>query len=157
MTVGRHAPLIYFDANPLIYAFEADAEVAQPVQTLLKALADKPGAAVTSEIVLAELLAPISRPAAKPPNIRRQIYFNLLIWSGLFDLRPVSREILIDTADLRQFARLKIPDAIHLVTAFKAGCRFFLSNDDDTRQTPRELTRVRPDAKGVQTILDQIG
>ena len=152
----RHRPLVYFDANPLMYAFESRPELSDPIRPLIQALRAKPGAAVTSELVLAELLAPIKRPGAKPQNVRRRIYFDLLIWSRIFDLRPITRDILIETADLRRFIKLKLSDAIHMVTAIQAGCTFFLSNDDDTCRTPEGLRHVKPDAEGVQMILGQI-
>jgi hypothetical protein len=34
----RHPPLVYFDANPLMYAFESSPEVSAPIQALLEAL-----------------------------------------------------------------------------------------------------------------------
>jgi predicted nucleic acid-binding protein len=111
---------------------------------------------VTSEIVLAELLAPVSRVGAKPPNVRRRIYFGLLIHGRFFDLRPVTRGILIETADLRQVVNLKLPDAIHMVTAIQARCPFFLSNDRDTRRTPEGMMRVKPDRTGIEGIMNQI-
>lgn len=92
--------------------------------------------AVISELTLAELLPPKwtngGRPVA-PSTAERRFYLNLIVWSGFFDLRPVSRTILIETADVRKHARVKLSDAIHIVTAMKARCAYFMSGDRSTR------------------------
>ena len=150
------APLIYFDANAFMYGFEGAPTVAEPVQALLAELQRRPGCGVTSELVLAELLAPVEREGALPVEIRRTLYLNLLVAGRMFSLRPVTRDILIETASLRRSIRLKLPDAVHMVTAVQAGCRFFLSNDRDVRQTPPSLRAVKPDAAGVTTILAEL-
>ena len=139
-----------------MYGFEGSPAVAEPVQTLLMELRARPGCGVTSELVLAELLAPVERQGALPVDVRRTLYLDLLVNGRIFSLRPVTRDILIDTARLRQGIRLKLPDAIHVVTAVQAGCRFFLSNDRDARQTPSGLTPVKPNAAGVRTILAEL-
>jgi predicted nucleic acid-binding protein len=62
--------------------------------------------------------------------VQRRNYLNLILWSRIFDLRPVSREILIETAEYRRGTPIpKLPDAIHVVTAIRAGCRTILSAD----------------------------
>jgi predicted nucleic acid-binding protein len=70
----------------------------------------------------------------------------------LFDLRPITREILLQTADLRSVSKVKLPDAIHIVTAIHAGCAYFLSNDNGVR-TPSGMSRIRADRSGVDNIL----
>jgi predicted nucleic acid-binding protein len=124
---------IYVDANPFIYAVEGNEAVAGPVSQFFERLRKQPGTAVTSELTLAEVL-----PKARPPE-RRRMYFDLIVWSTIFELRPVTREILVETADYRRVTATampdgrmvipKLPDAIHVVTAIRAGCRYFLSTD----------------------------
>jgi predicted nucleic acid-binding protein len=145
-------PLIYFDTNALITGFESPIEAAKPVQDLLLRLRDAPGAALTSELTIAELLAPVARPGALAAPLKKRLYLNLLVWSQLFDLRPITREILLETADLRSVSKVKLPDAIHVVTAIHGGCAFFLSNDNGVR-TPSSMTRIRPDRAGIDMIL----
>jgi hypothetical protein len=76
--------------------------------------------AVTSELTLAEVL-----PKANP--IRRRNYLELILWSGLFNLYSVTRDVLMDTADYRKIAAvcgrmlsfdraLKLPDGICRLT-----------------------------------------
>ena len=124
-------PLVYVDANPIAYLFEGPQELAAALKELFAIFRRTPGIAVTSELTLAEVL-----PKRKTPD---REFFNLMIWSNIFDLRPITRQILIDTAKYRRAAVIKqpdgsdrmpkLPDAIHVVTAVQAGCTMFLSSD----------------------------
>lgn len=116
MTEESTTPIVYVDANPFIYFIDGDENIARRLKPFFEFLSERPGFAVTSELTLAEVLAK-ARPEA------RRNYFNLILWSNLFLLRPVTREILIDTADYRRAsqrerpdgttATVKLPDAIH--------------------------------------------
>src|ERR1700730_7597616 len=107
---------VYVDANPFIYFIDGEEAVASRLRPFFELLKGKPGLAMTSELTLAEVLAK-ARPDA------RRNYFNLIVWSNLFKLQPVTRDILIDTADYRRVsqtprpdgtkATVKLPDAIH--------------------------------------------
>ncbi|WOJ88612.1 PIN domain-containing protein [Methylocapsa polymorpha] len=148
--------LVYLDTNVFILGFEFGGVEAQPVHQLLTALKEVPKAIVTSELTLAELLAPPKRENDFPFARKAELYGNLLIWSGLIDLWPVSRQVLIGTAVLRQNWLCKLPDAIHMVSALHAGCAFFMSNDRDMNQSPHGIKRILPDQPGVATILDAL-
>lgn len=146
-------PRIYLDTNVFIRAFESPEVEAEPVKRLFEALRLDEKCAVTSELTLAEVLA----PSKKGPelHIKRRFYLNLIIWSGFMDLQPVSRSILLETADLRKVASHKLPDAIHLVTAIQAGCSFFMSDDKGVK-TPAPMRKILPDQSGVATIMDAL-
>lgn len=147
-------PLVYMDANAFIAGFELPLEQAKPIQDLIEALRGKPRMAVTSELTLAELLAPVSREKAMPLPIKRRLYLSLLVWSHLIDLQPVTRDVLIETADLRHVTpKQRLPDAIHLVTAIQSGCRYFLTGDKRIKP-PNGMTLVVPDRGGVDLILN---
>ena len=123
MTDTDNVPRLYLDANVFIYAIEGNADIADPLLRLFDLFRDNRGIGVTSELTLAEVL-----PRAS--NARRLSYFNMIVWSRLFDLVPVSRDILIETAKYREAAGMpKLPDAIHVVTAVPSGCRTVLSAD----------------------------
>src|SRR5882724_1304067 len=96
MTDQIQVPLVYVDANTFIYAIEGNEALANPIKALFARLRERPGFAVTSELSLAEVL-----PKAPSP-VHRRSYLDLIIWSGIIDLRPVTREILIETADYRR-------------------------------------------------------
>lgn len=149
--------IVYLDANPIAYALEADEVLAAALRDLFSILKQKPGSAVTSELTLAEVL-----PKRKVPDRK---FLELLVWSGVFDLYPVSRDVLIDTADYRWVARArqpdgritmpKLPDAIHVVTAVKAGCRLFLSADKRIK-LPETIKFVHANVNGIAALAREL-
>jgi predicted nucleic acid-binding protein len=155
MTERRTNRRIYFDANAFIYAIEGVDEISVLLRSLFEALRRQPSYACTSEFTLAELL---------PKTFQRRNYLTLILHSGLFDLLPVTRDILIETADYRKFikrpsfetrgAMPKLPDAIHVVTAVHAGCNTFVSFDRGLK-LPVGLDRVgREDGSLLQLVQD---
>jgi len=149
-------PRVYLDTNVFIRAFESPPDEARPIQQLFETLRENRKLSVTSELTLAEVLAPVQRKGALEPHIKRRIYLNLIVWGGFFDLMPVSRSILYDTAELRRVANHKLPDAVHVVTAIQTRCAFFMSNDNDMKQLPRGMQRVLPDESGVAAVMDAL-
>jgi predicted nucleic acid-binding protein len=137
---------LYLDANVFIYAIEGSAEVSNPLRELFGLLRAKAGAGVTSELTLAEVL-----PRAN--GVQRRNYLDLIVWSGIFDLHSVSRDILIETAEYRKVARMpKLPDAIHVVTAIRAGCRTILSADSRLK-LPEGLTSLLPNRENLLGLI----
>lgn len=156
MTELRSSP-IYVDANPIKYFVEGDEKLATSARELFALLKQRPSLAVTSELTLAELLVKAG------PHSR--VYLDLIVWSGIFDLRPVSRDILIETAAYRRASlriepdgresTVKLPDAIHVVTAIKSGCTRIISNDTRMR-LPEGYQRVTPDSAGISQLLREL-
>jgi len=155
MTERRTNRRIYFDANAFIYAVEGVDEISVLLRSLFEALRRQASYACTSEFTLAELL---------PKTFQRRNYLTLILHSGLFDLLPVTRDILIETADYRKFikrpsfetrgAMPKLPDAIHVVTAVHAGRNTFVSFDRGLK-LPVGLDRVgREDGSLLQLVQD---
>jgi predicted nucleic acid-binding protein len=103
MTDETAAPIVYVDANPFIYYIDGEESTASRVRPFFDFRAKRPGIAITSELTRAEVLAKAT------PDARRN-YFNLIVWSKLFELKPVTRDILIDTADYRRVSRKTSPD-----------------------------------------------
>jgi predicted nucleic acid-binding protein len=145
MTEGGALSKLYFDANVFIYAVEGSDDIAGSLRTLFASLRNNLNLAVTSELTLAEVL-----PKADP--VRRRNYLGLILHSGLFDLHPVMRDVLMETVDYRRIASVskpdasmpKLPDAIHVVTAVRAGCGRMLSFDRGLR-LPEGMNRVTRD------------
>jgi predicted nucleic acid-binding protein len=147
--------LIYLDTNVFIKAVEGLDEDATPAKTLIKALRNRrSGIAATSEITFAEVLAPPKRPDALPLHMKRRAYLDLLLWSGFVSLIPVTRDILLETAALRAMGRLKLPDAVHLVSAIRVRCRFFVSADRDFDKMPEGMERVNCDHDDLPRLLE---
>jgi predicted nucleic acid-binding protein len=154
MTEGALQERVCLDTNVFIRAFEGTPDEAKDFQELFKALRQNRSFSVTSELTLAELLAPADCKEAVPLHIKRRFYLNLIVWNGFIDLRPVTRSILCETADLRRVAKHKLPDAIHIVTAIRAGCTLFMSSDGDAKRLPRSMTRLQADKQGIQRVFD---
>jgi predicted nucleic acid-binding protein len=144
MTDRQRNRRIYFDANAFIYAIEGVDEISGLLHSLFAALKHQTRLACTSEFTLAEVLPKVNA-------VQRRSYFTLILHSGLFDLLPVTRDILIETADYRRNrarpsfevhgSMPKLPDAVHVVTAIKAGCNTFVSFDRGLK-LPVGLDRV---------------
>lgn len=69
------------------------------------------------------------------------IFRSFLEESGCIELRPVEKDILIQSAHISAQTGMKTPDAIHVATAMASGCDIFLTNDKAI-QTHRGLERV---------------
>jgi predicted nucleic acid-binding protein len=144
MTDPQNARKIYLDSNAFIYAIESTDDMAAVLHSLFGALRRQASVACTSEFTLAEILP-------KANAAQRRSYFTLILHSGLFNLMPVTRDILIETAEYRKFlmrptfdtkrSMPKLPDAIHVVTAVKAECNTFISFDRGLK-LPSGLDRV---------------
>jgi predicted nucleic acid-binding protein len=153
MTEAHAGPLAYLDANVFIDFVEGEPAFAEPARDLFLALEHKPGAFVTSELTLAEVLSP-----AKTSPSQRRLYMNLIIWNPAVALIPVSRDILIETADLRKYTGHKLPDAIHVVTALRQKCRFMISRDKDMDKLPSgALTRLDPRQSTIEYLIEALG
>src|SRR3990170_6382845 len=92
-------PLVYLDANPFIYALEGAPAISAPIKDLFEVLRTRPGAGITSELTLAEVLAP-SKGRKRTPQLKRA-YLDLMVWSRFIDLQLVSRGLLYETVNLR--------------------------------------------------------
>ena len=156
--------LVYLDANVFIYALEGDVARRQLIQELLSVLQRSPGLAITSELTLAEVLV---RPQKDRNFDLKRRYLNLLVLSRAVELRPVSREVLIESAryraiafpdrpDPREDRRNFLPDAIHIVTAAQGRCRYFVANDTRLR-LPVGMTRLSADPDGIRALTESFG
>ena len=153
MTDTAATPIVYVDANPFIYFIDGAENVASRVRPFFELLASKPGTAATSELTLAEVLA-----KARPDT--RRGFLNLIIWSKLIQLQPITRDILIDTADYRRVIRpdikkVALPDAIHIVTAIQTRCRIFLSADEGLR-VPADMMLLRPNETDLVRLTQEL-
>jgi predicted nucleic acid-binding protein len=159
MTERSVSSKLYFDANVFIYAVEGSDDIAGRLRTLFELLSNILNLAVTSELTLAEVL-----PKADP--IRRPNYLELILYSGLFDLHPVTRDVLMETADCRRIAAVsrpdaskpypsmpRLPDAIHVVTAVRAGCGRILSFDRALK-LPEGMDRLTRD--GLPQLIEEL-
>lgn len=157
MTEETLQPRVYLDTNVFIRAFEGISEEARYLRALFEELRAHPKIGVTSELTLAELLAPVQGKRAKDESvqIKRRFYLNLIVWNTFIDLQSTTRDVWIETADLRRNVTLKLPDAVHIVTAIRARCRYFMSNDRGIK-LPRGMILVQPNEEGVAVITEAL-
>ena len=149
MTDIDEVPRLYLDANVFIYAMEGNADIAEPLRQLFDLFRANRGIGITSELTLAEVLPRVSA-------VRRRSYLDMLVWSRMFDLRPVSRDILIETAKYREHAGMpKLPDAIHIVTAIHSGCRTVLSADSRLK-LPNGYFVLSPVGENVSRLIREL-
>ncbi len=126
-TVGdRLGTRIYLDANIIIYAVEGFLAYADTIQALLMAMDNAEIVAVTSELTLAEVLV---KPMKDGKTEIQQAYRDFLQSTSVFEIIPISREILESAAQLRATMNFKLPEAIHEATAQQQSCDTFLTND----------------------------
>jgi predicted nucleic acid-binding protein len=155
MTEDKSYPSVYVDANPFIYLIEGSDDIASAMRQLFDVLRSTPPLAATSELTLAEVLAKARSP------IHRRSYLDLIVWSRVILLVPISRDLLIETADYRRIAASdslsmpKLPDAIHAVAAIRSGCRFILSNDHRFKP-PVGMRRFAPTPHGAAALMKEL-
>ena len=88
--------------------------------------------------------------------MHRRNYLSLIVWSRIFDLQPVSQDILIETAEYRKHAGMpKLPDAIHVVTALRAGCEIVVSADSRLR-LPEGFTVLVPIRENLSRLIGEL-
>ena len=145
----------YLDANVFIDFVQGELSLAEPLMDLFAAVEGRAGALVTSELTLAEVLAPTTKGGPLAPHVKRQ-YLDLISGNPSVELRPVSRQVLYETAEVRRFTRHKLPDAIHCVTAVQAGCSFLMSRDRGMNRVPMGMKYLNSDVAGVRALVEAL-
>jgi len=130
---------VYLDTNIFIYALEGFPDFVDELTELFESLQQGTLSAVTTELTLADVLV---MPFVDRNMERQTEYQQVLQSSDALYVAAVTRNVLIEAAQLRALNNLRLPDAIHAATAILTGCETFLTND-------RRLRTVR----GVEVIL----
>lgn len=156
---------LYVDSNIFIYMFESENQRAEKLREIFSA---EPKAGVrffaTSELTLAETLTGAYR---KADESLIEIYRNWTISNAYLEVGPIQREILWSAAILRsKYDALKLPDAIHLATAFAFNCSHFLTGDKrlrngyeftdqhvQTRNKSKEIRVLRPEPDVLEHLI----
>ena len=144
MTDGS-ALRVYFDTTLFIEASKGIPSKSDHILALLDFFETRPKCAVTSELTLAEVLG---KETDLGWALQTRYFLNLIVWRKFIDLKPITRDILYDTAELRRALRqtgekIKLPDAIHVSTAVKTSCRYLLSSDKRLK-LPKSIQRLDP-------------
>lgn len=127
--------IAYLDANAIIRFIESEDD---GLLHLFKQAAASVIRLVTSEFTLAEVLV-VPLKAGNKQLVR--IYEDLMTEGALLDVRPVGRDVLRRSADIRANLGNKGPDAIHVATALAADCAYFVSSDRRLK-LPGSMTQI---------------
>ena len=79
---------------------------------------------VTSELTLSEVLV---GPTRLGDDILATAYLDLLTDDPIFELLPVTRDILIESSQIRARSSARLPDFVHVATAMLSCCRLIVS------------------------------
>jgi predicted nucleic acid-binding protein len=126
---------VYADANVFVYYVEAIEPYGQRVRELFVRADRGEALIVTSMLTLAEVLV---HPLRQRQDELVRVYQDLLlrVRAGL-RVMPVDASVLIDAARVRAAVpSIRLPDAIHLATARRAGCDLVITNDTRLKAAP---------------------
>lgn len=155
MTEPNGTARIYIDSNIFILFLEGTPEKSGLLRPLFEMLRERRKSAVTSELTLAEVLV---GPVKQRNPILHRAYLDLIVFGGYFELWPISRDVLYESVRLRVSHKrahnnlLKLPDAVHLVSAIQTRCSFFVS-DDQGINPPRGMTRVPANSESIEKLM----
>ncbi|MGH8225202.1 MAG: type II toxin-antitoxin system VapC family toxin [Gammaproteobacteria bacterium] len=119
----------YLDSNVLIYAFEGrnDRPLHRALAQLFRSSQERRINARTSLLTRSEVLV---RPLREGDARLADWYRRLLSGRGAIGMLAVSRPIADGAAELRAaMGSLRLPDALHLASAIKAGCDVLITGD----------------------------
>ncbi|WP_298609926.1 PIN domain-containing protein [uncultured Thiothrix sp.] len=121
---------IYLDSNIFMYALEGHELYAGVLQQLFHYIASEQIAVYTSDLTLAECLVMPLKLANQP--LADLYKMHLTSHAGL-ECLALSREVLMQAAQLRADLNIKLPDAIHVASALLSECDSLLTNDRGLR------------------------
>lgn len=124
---------VYLDTNIWIYALEGYPAFVQNLTKLFQSVEQGNLSVVTSELSLAEALV---KPFKNQDLAQQKTYKQFISNSQNLTVIPVSRQVLIEAAQLRASINIKLPDAIHAATALLTQCSTFLTNDQRFQNVP---------------------
>jgi len=125
--------IIALDTCLWIYHFEKHPEFSKPVEQILTSVVKGQCKAIASELVLLEL---ITGPLKLGRQDAADEYEILLTHYPNLTLAPITRNILLDAAQIRAVYGFKTPDAIIIATAKEHGARLVVTNDQSWSRYP---------------------
>jgi predicted nucleic acid-binding protein len=131
---------VYLDTNVLIRGMERTDAGAGEVGRLIEFAERDRLELVTSELTLSEVLV---GPIRLGDDILATAYLDLLTDDPIFELLPATREILIESSQIRARSSARLPDSVHVATAILSGCRLIVSYDRRLRDLC-ELDVIEP-------------
>jgi len=130
--LGEH-PVLVVDTAPIIYWLEGHPRLADRFAPVFEAAESGAAQIVISTVTLAEVLA---GPLRVGNELLTAQYREALTRSAGWQVLPFDAELAVEAARVRAVYRLRLPDAIQVATAIRAGAAALVTHD-------RALRRVR--------------
>ena len=126
MRASGSALRVYLDANVVVRGMERTDAGAGEVGRLIEFAECDKLELVTSELTLSEVLV---GPIRLGDDILATAYLDLLTNDSIFELLPVTRDVLLFSSQIRARSDARLPDCVHVATAKLSGCRLIVSYD----------------------------
>ena len=130
--LGDH-PVLVVDTAPIIYWLEGHPRLAERFATIFAAAESGAASIVISTITLAEVLA---GPLRTGNELLTAQYREALTRSPGWQVMALDTDTAVEAARIRATYRLRLPDAIQVATAIRAGAAALVTHD-------RALRRVK--------------
>ena len=130
--LGEH-PVVVVDTAPIIYWLEGHPRLADRFAAVFESVESGNATAVISTVTLAEVLA---GPLRSGNELLTAQYREALTRSPGWQVTPLDVDLAVEAARVRAAYRLRLPDAIQVATAIRAGAAALITHD-------RALRRVR--------------
>jgi predicted nucleic acid-binding protein len=127
------SPVLVVDTAPIIYWLEGRPRLAERFATVFSAAESGAASIVISTVTLAEVLA---GPLRAGDELLTAQYREALTRSLGWQVMPLDVDTAVQAARVRTAYRLRLPDAIQVATAIRAGAAALVTHD-------RALRRVR--------------
>ncbi len=126
-------PVLAVDTAPIIYWLEGHPRLADRFAPIFSAVESGAATIVISTVTLAEVLA---GPLRVGNELLTGQYREALTRSSGWQVVAFDAELAVDAARIRAVYRLRLPDAIQVATAIRAGAAALVTHD-------RALKKVR--------------
>ena len=127
------APVLAVDTAPIIYTLEGHPRFSDRFAPVFAAAEAGRATIVVSTVTLAEVL---SGPIRAGNEVLTAQYLHAMTRARGWRVAPLDVETAVESARIRATYRLKLPDAIQVATAIRAGADALVTHD-------RDLSRVK--------------
>jgi predicted nucleic acid-binding protein len=135
---------VLIDTNPIIYLFEGN-PLGAPFRALFEAVDGGRIQALVTPITVAEV---VSGPLKAGKEALAERYRRAITQNPGWSIRDIDADVAVLAARLRLRHALKLPDAIQLAIALKAGCHALATHDRDFKSvTDITILGTSPHAK----------